>query len=147
MNKKYKDAFIGLGGSLLFIMGALYIFSWLWYMPQEHARLALAQPPPPPVVQTRSCADYTPAKLIALLDQLLQESAFWPSLYVTTGTVASTSPSGTMLSSSNFMDTSSYPDSLRARARELLARADAEERRERLLAEVQWVVKECGGKP
>jgi hypothetical protein len=86
---------------------------------------ALAQSPPAPMPQTRSCADYTPAKLITMLDQLLQDRGFWLNLD---------------------MDLSSSSDSLRARARELLARADAEERRESFLAEVRWVVKECGKK-
>jgi hypothetical protein len=88
--------------------------------------VALAQSPPAPVPQTRGCADYTPAKLIAMLDQLLQDGGFWLNLEI---------------------DLSSSSDSLRARARELLARADAEERRERFLVEVRWVVKECGAKP
>jgi hypothetical protein len=141
MNKQCKDACIGLGGSLLF-MGALYGFSWLWYMQQEHGKLALAQPPSPPIANTRNCADYTPAKLIALLSQLYTEGGFAGD-GATTSTALSLGHGGTGTLSS-LLSLPSSPDRLRTRARELLAQAEAEERRESFLAEVQWVIKECG---
>jgi hypothetical protein len=104
----------------------------------------LAQPSPVPVPQTRSCADYTPVKLIALLAQLYTESGF-SSQWVVTGTIASLSEGDTS-SSAFFANLPSSPDRLQARARELLAQADAEERRTNFLAEVQWIIKECGKK-
>jgi hypothetical protein len=115
--------------------------SLLTLQDDRDTRVPAAQPSPIPSPPTRSCADYTPAKLIGLLAQLYAEGGFTRDGALTSSIPLTLGGTGT---TTLLTDPTHGPDYLRARAREFLAQADAEERRERFLAEVQWVVKECG---